>query len=225
MNQPAGFGNDSPMGDARSDAEIIARGVPGSRSCSASCSTATSRRSRYLLDVWWAAMGGRRAVGPRISGSHSNSGPRFQPLARERTTMALRAGDEPLCRSAGAAKGATVGAPSSGLRGAGALWTTPTPSTGADDRLLRAGRPSRPKCSTRRRHVLPPGKTRTSFLLVAWEELTYEEVAAAFVHSAGEQSVEAESCAAGHCANHWPEIGNEPVTVNCEPGGGVRDDG
>jgi RNA polymerase sigma-70 factor, ECF subfamily len=69
-----------------------------------------------------------------------------------------------------------------------------------------------------------PNGDRDVLLLVAWEELSYEEVAAALDIPSG--TVRSRLNRARRTLRELlTDSGNEPVTVNCERGGGVRDDG
>jgi RNA polymerase sigma factor (sigma-70 family) len=66
-----------------------------------------------------------------------------------------------------------------------------------------------------------PARDRDVVVLVAWEELTYEEVAAALDIPLGtvRSRLNRARCALRELL---PEIGNEPVTVNGQERGGVR---
>jgi RNA polymerase sigma factor (sigma-70 family) len=68
------------------------------------------------------------------------------------------------------------------------------------------------------------GGDRDVLLLVAWEELSYDEVATALGIPTG--TVRSRLNRARRALRELlTAVGNEPVTVNCELGGGVRDDG
>jgi RNA polymerase sigma factor (sigma-70 family) len=70
---------------------------------------------------------------------------------------------------------------------------------------------------------LPPGD-RDVVVLVAWEELTYEEVAAALEIPLG--TVRSRLNRARRTLRELlPDFGNEPLTVNAHARGGARDEG
>ncbi len=71
--------------------------------------------------------------------------------------------------------------------------------------------------------ALPPGD-RDVVVLVAWEELSYEEVAAALEIPQGTVRSRLNR-ARRKLREPLAEIGNEPVAVNCQPGGGIREGG
>jgi RNA polymerase sigma factor (sigma-70 family) len=214
VNPPGRFGNDSPMGDARCDAEIIAR---------------ASRQPELfgiVFDRHFATI--HRYLERRIGrdGADELSGDVFRIAFEQRSRF------QPVHESAlpwlyGLATNLMLkrwrgeGRHLRALKRLEGSWRDDDADLeGADDRL---------SAQAARAELLDAldglaGRDRDVLLLVAWEELTYEEVAAALGIPQG--TVRSRLNRARLALRELlAGIGNEPVTVNCEPGGGVRDDG